>query len=388
MTSEERVLKVFQFQTPDRIPTYDNFWEFPEAWRKVWEDPGVLTDIQRYIPEERAFPTRKKILKEEDGWITEVDGWGRTIRHKPETFFVETLNLPFPVDQDPDTAQFDPPDQESRYYGSGTQADLDKKINDLRSRYYVYVKTGGPFLRTTNVRGETQFLMDMAADPPLARAWADKVAAHIAAVGVEALSRSGLQENGIWIFDDMGTNKGPFFSPDTFEKVLLPGYRHMVKTYREAGARYVLLHSFAHILMRQLVLECGYTGASVRERIYSRDPNADPERPEPLAGILIYTAAPDSEGTLGGLVSLGEPQELSRHICSALRDAALCASDPLCAEHLPSQRGITLHAAACHACLFAPETSCERGNRYLDRSVLVPTVEREDLFFFPENLYG
>ena len=267
MTSEERVLKVFQFQTPDRIPTYDNFWEFPEAWRKVWEDPGVLTDIQRYIPEERAFPTRKKILKEEDGWITEVDGWGRTIRHKPETFFVETLNLPFPVDQDPDTAQFDPPDQESRYYGSGTQADLDKKINDLRSRYYVYVKTGGPFLRTTNVRGETQFLMDMAADPPLARAWADKVAAHIAAVGVEALSRSGLQENGIWIFDDMGTNKGPFFSPDTFEKVLLPGYRHMVKTYREAGARYVLLHSDGDIRpILDMLIDAGIEGLNPLEK--------------------------------------------------------------------------------------------------------------------------
>lgn len=147
--------------------------------------------------------------------------------------------------------------------------------------------------------------------------------------------------------------------------------------------RYVLLHSFAHALMRQLVLECGYTAASVRERIYSRNPDAVPERPEPMAGVLIYTAAPDSEGTLGGLVSLGEPEELRRHIAAALQSAGLCASDPLCAEHLPSQRGVTLHAAACHACMFAPETSCERGNKYLDRSVLVPTVDRDDLAFFP-----
>lgn len=61
---------------------------------------------------------------------------------------------------------------------------------------------------------------------------------------------------------------------------------------------------------------------------------------------------------------------------------------PLCAEHAPSQDGITLHAAACHACLFAPETSCERGNKYLDRSVLVPTVERDDLAFFAEVTDG
>ena len=60
----------------------------------------------------------------------------------------------------------------------------------------------------------------------------------------------------------------------------------------------------------------------------------------------------------------------------------LCASDPLCAEHHPYSHGSTLHGAACHACLFLPETSCERGNKYLDRSVLVKTVERDDLAFF------
>lgn len=146
--------------------------------------------------------------------------------------------------------------------------------------------------------------------------------------------------------------------------------------------RYVLLHSFAHALMRQVTLECGYTAASVRERIYSRAPHETPEQPEPMAGVLIYTATPDSEGTLGGLVNLGEPEQLGRLLRLALRDAQRCASDPLCAEHPPSHDGITLHAAACHACLFAPETSCERGNRYLDRAVLAPTVEQETLHFF------
>lgn len=147
------------------------------------------------------------------------------------------------------------------------------------------------------------------------------------------------------------------------------------------GMRYILLHSFAHALMRQLVLDCGYAAASVRERVYASRPDlAVPS--EPMAGVLIYTAAPDSEGTLGGLVGLGEPRELGRHISAALRESQLCASDPLCAEHTPSQQGLTLHAAACHACMLAPETSCERGNRYLDRSVLVKTVEHEDLAFF------
>jgi hypothetical protein len=145
--------------------------------------------------------------------------------------------------------------------------------------------------------------------------------------------------------------------------------------------RYVLLHSLAHALIRQFSLECGYTMASIRERIYSRSPGADQEA---MAGILLYTAAPDSEGTLGGLVSLGEPKTLGRHLDQALENVKLCTSDPLCAEHHPYRDSLTLHGAACHACLFLPETSCERGNKYLDRSVLVATVEMAELAFFKD----
>jgi hypothetical protein len=144
-------------------------------------------------------------------------------------------------------------------------------------------------------------------------------------------------------------------------------------THGFPGMRYMVLHSFAHALIRRLSLECGYTTASLRERIYALGPDDDDG---PMAGILIYTAAPDSEGTLGGLVSMGEPQSLGRHIAGALEAMQLCASDPLCAEHSPLIEPITLHAAACHACMFVPETSCERGNRYLDRALLVPTVEQ------------
>ena len=86
--------------------------------------------------------------------------------------------------------------------------------------------------------------------------------------------------------------------------------------------RYVLLHSLAHALIRQFAIECGYTMASIRERIYSSPPVGDHE---PMAGILLYTAAPDSEGTLGGLVALGDPKALGRHVEQALEAMRLCA---------------------------------------------------------------
>jgi hypothetical protein len=101
-----------------------------------------------------------------------------------------------------------------------------------------------------------------------------------------------------------------------------------------------------------------------------------------MAGILLYTAAPDSEGTLGGLVELGDPLTLGRHLQQALESVRLCASDPLCAEHRPDITGRGIHGACCHACQFAPETSCERGNRYLDRAVLVETFSGLNTSFF------
>lgn len=151
--------------------------------------------------------------------------------------------------------------------------------------------------------------------------------------------------------------------------------RGMDPDVRWPGPRYLLLHSLAHVLMREFALESGYSAASIRERLYARGGTA------PMAGLLIYTAASDSEGTLGGLVSLGEPRTLSRMLELAKEHAKLCSSDPMCAEHDPVSDG-SLHGAACHACMFTSETSCERGNRYLDRTVLVPTLLTSSLALF------
>jgi hypothetical protein len=129
-------------------------------------------------------------------------------------------------------------------------------------------------------------------------------------------------------------------------------------------ARLTLIHTLSHMLIRQVALECGYSSASLRERLYIGT------RTEPTAGVLLSTAASDSEGTLGGLVALGDRRHLKRLLDQAFDDALRCSSDPLCAEHLPIDPAADLHAAACHACLFASETSCETNNRWLDRAVL------------------
>ncbi|GGZ46646.1 DrmB family protein [Streptomyces rochei] len=146
------------------------------------------------------------------------------------------------------------------------------------------------------------------------------------------------------------------------------------------GERYLALHSLSHALIRTIALECGYSSASLAERIYAGDDE------HPRTGILLYTAVPDSEGTLGGLVALAESTHFDRIVRRALKDAARCSSDPLCSERLPRSPADYLHGAACHACLFVSETTCERGNRFLDRRFLVPLGDDADEVLTPQAL--
>ncbi len=148
----------------------------------------------------------------------------------------------------------------------------------------------------------------------------------------------------------------------------------------EITAKYVFLHTFAHALIGQLSYDCGYGSASLRERIYCE--SDEPDRP--MHGVLIYTASGDSEGTLGGLVRQGEPDRLKAIMGRAIRRTQWCSSDPVCIESA-GQGSDNANLAACHGCVLLPETSCETGNRLLDRGLLVGTPDAPEIGFFPNH---
>jgi hypothetical protein len=129
--------------------------------------------------------------------------------------------------------------------------------------------------------------------------------------------------------------------------------------------RFVALHTIAHLLIRRLAYASGYSSASLQERIYAHS-----DRRDRTAGILIYTAAGDAQGTLGGLVRLGDPDKLIPLILAALDDADVCSNDPVCIES-DRQGASSLNLSACHGCSLVSETSCETANRFLDRQLVL-----------------
>ncbi|HAJ58089.1 MAG TPA: hypothetical protein DCP31_01470 [Cyanobacteria bacterium UBA8543] len=148
---------------------------------------------------------------------------------------------------------------------------------------------------------------------------------------------------------------------------------------RPLTPRFILLHTFAHLLMNRLTFECGYSSAALRERLYVSD-NPD----APMAGVLIYTAAGDSEGTMGGLVRMGKPNNFEPMVRAALEAASWCSADPVCMEigARGGQGPDSCNLAACHNCALVPETACEQFNRFLDRGVVVGDINNRSLGFF------
>ena len=146
------------------------------------------------------------------------------------------------------------------------------------------------------------------------------------------------------------------------------------------SSRYLLLHSFSHVLINTLIYECGYGASSLQERIYcSHDPNNE------MAGVLIYTAATDSEGTMGGLVRNGLPGNFEKIAIKALKTSQWCSTDPVCYEIAENggQGPNSLNMSACHNCTLVPETSCDGSfNCYLDRTLLMGKVDLDDLGYF------
>jgi hypothetical protein len=149
-----------------------------------------------------------------------------------------------------------------------------------------------------------------------------------------------------------------------------------VKPLRETTPKFLLLHVFAHALINQLALDAGYPVGSLRERLY-------PE--EEQCGLLIYTATTDSAGSLGGLISQGEPDLFEPLVLDAIRRCSWCSADPVCIES-EAQGVDSLNLAACHSCTLLPETSCEAQNAFLDRAMLVGTPRHPEVGFFADLL--
>jgi hypothetical protein len=151
-----------------------------------------------------------------------------------------------------------------------------------------------------------------------------------------------------------------------------PSLTDLEKDKMEKSPTFILIHTLSHLLINEISKESGYNAASISEIIYEGDG---------MEGLLIYTTTSDTEGSLGGLVSMGYPERLQIVFREALEKARWCSSDPICIES-SGQGFLGTNLASCYSCSMLPETSCQYINRFLDRGLLIGTIEEPDSGFF------
>jgi hypothetical protein len=150
---------------------------------------------------------------------------------------------------------------------------------------------------------------------------------------------------------------------------------------RPLSPAFIMMHTFAHTLIKRLCFNCGYGTSALRERLYF---SAGAER---MNGIMIYTSSGDSEGSLGGLVKQGTETFFGKLFKEAIEDARWCSADPVCSDigQRAGQGPDNVNGSACHNCCILPETSCEEFNQLLDRATITGTLDHPEWAFFKED---
>lgn len=190
---------------------------------------------------------------------------------------------------------------------------------------------------------------------------------------------------GIFLkFNDIAVDKWVNQYGGKHERIIARYHSSMLKRRpqeepKEIDPFFVVMHTFAHLLIKKLCFDCGYGSSSLREKLYfSKDPKSR------MNGILIYTSSGDSEGSLGGLVRQGKSGNLGPLIKNSLIEAEWCSADPVCSDIGKSsgQGPDNVNGAACHNCCILPETSCEEFNMLLDRTTVIGSLDKPELGFF------
>ena len=321
MTSKERVMTALDFRTPDRIPIAPmGFWsEFTEKWRAATGIEGSIddwfgVDIYIAIGDETPYPSLAEQVSRDGEYVLARDGWGQLKRTREGASFFEQVEVAYSAEGTLWHGDFEPVELDSRY------AALDARIDTLKERYCVFVKVGGPFIRTGFMRGEAQWLMDLAADPQMAAEMAMRTARHLTAIGLEQLRRWDLYDTGVWIYDDMAATKGPMFSPATAESILAPAWAHMIESFKRAGAAKVILHSDGDITpLLDIFIGVGFDGINPVEDHPGLDPADLRER---YGDRLALLGGLDNRLILPG----GDRSEVRQHVLDVLaagRDGGL-----------------------------------------------------------------
>ncbi len=260
----KQVLKAVNFETPDRLPFCGHFWgDFPQNWCKYMglpENTHPDDYYGRYLCEhlgnETLFPSRSgQVIRTEGEYDIIDDGWGRLIRRSRDVYFSETIDRVLKNHRDLDKIVPEPANLDLRF-----DENFYRHLQNLRDRgVFVLAKIGGLYCRGQFIRGEEDLLMDMMLEKKFCHEFFDILAEHLTAMALETLKRGDFWNTGLIVCDDMAGGTAPNFGPDIFAEFLLPRYKKMLATLRQAGCPRFFFHSDGCIgPLLDMLIEAGF----------------------------------------------------------------------------------------------------------------------------------
>ena len=248
MNSKERVKAALQFKNPDKVPVFNLVAGdlFPivithsKNWKPGWneEEEGLFPHLRGSSRWERPPWAQDNPLYEGNRWRSvpheEIDEWGCIWNMKGNDADMGHPGRASLVDWDDYDSyikKYNPnADDETRFI---VAHNMQKNSgNDLYK--LLLFPTQGPSHVVSAMRGFNKYLVDHSKHPQELERALEFVAEYHVNLMKNAL-KSGINIHGIWLVDDLGEQKGPFFSPKTFKKHYKSSYKYIIDEAHKLG---------------------------------------------------------------------------------------------------------------------------------------------------------
>jgi uroporphyrinogen decarboxylase len=215
----------------DRVPRCDIFWpETLERWRGqgMVEAPATIFDFDITRVAHLApvpFPGRKEVLEQDEHTQVLVNEYGATFRR-----WKQRSGVPEHLGWECDSA--DTWRRRFRHRLADPQVDLDacRRSFDAgrRDRRWVCLGSRGVYCFIQTLIGDQMLLESMIDDPDWLCDMAQVVTDAFLAQYTQILD-AGMTPDGLWLFDDLAYNRGPFMSPAMYRRIFWPQHRRVIQ---------------------------------------------------------------------------------------------------------------------------------------------------------------
>ena len=304
MNSVERVLTALQSGCPDRVPVLEFVVDEKVARKAVPGCADVADALDRLAMDGVGCGAHfRRVQDHADGSYT--DEWGVRYMPGPE---VVAHPLDGPIRTMQDAERWIPPDP----HAPGRLGKLPDLVKRYKGRRAICFHHRAAFMWSAYLMGIDNLLVAFLLEPELAERVMDKVLECNIAIVRNAI-RAGAEV--IVLGDDYADNRGPLFSPELFERFVLPRLKKMIVAIHEEGAK-VIKHSDGNIYpLLEMIVDAGPDGINPVE---------------PTAGMSLaevkrrvgHRVCITGNIDCGKLLPFGTAEEVEAAVRQAIADAA------------------------------------------------------------------